>query len=134
MIIGKRLRQLREAKRVSQGDVEKRTGLLPCYTSRVENGHTVPSIQTLEKYAKALEEPLYRFFYDGEIPSEMRKSFSAENSDGSPGNNAPELRLFARAFAKMKARDRRLILLLAAKMVRKAERLKGGNTGVQASK
>jgi predicted transcriptional regulator len=43
MAIGTRLRQLREQRRMSQGDVEKVTGLLRCYTSRVENGHTVPS-------------------------------------------------------------------------------------------
>jgi transcriptional regulator with XRE-family HTH domain len=42
MIIGVRLRELREQKQFSQGDIEKRTGLLRCYISRVENGHTVP--------------------------------------------------------------------------------------------
>ena len=31
MIIGDRLRTLREEKRLSQGDIEKRTGLLRCY-------------------------------------------------------------------------------------------------------
>ena len=44
MIIGDRLRALREEKQLSQGDIEKRTGLLRCYVSRVENGHTVPAI------------------------------------------------------------------------------------------
>lgn len=58
MIIGERLRALREEKGVSQGDIEKRTGLLRCYTSRVENGHTVPSVNTLEKMSRALEVPL----------------------------------------------------------------------------
>ncbi len=47
MIIGDRLRELREAKNLSQEDIEKRTGLLRCYISRVENGHTVPAIETL---------------------------------------------------------------------------------------
>src|SRR5215468_11357435 len=55
MIIGDRLRALREDKKLSQGDIEKRTGLLRCYISRVENGHTVPAIETLEKLARALE-------------------------------------------------------------------------------
>jgi transcriptional regulator with XRE-family HTH domain len=55
MIIGDRLRELREEKTLSQGDIEKRTGLLRCYISRVENGHTVPAIETLEKLARALE-------------------------------------------------------------------------------
>ena len=53
MIIGDRLRDLREAKQLSQGDIEKRTGLLRCYLSRVENGHTAPAIETLEKKAGA---------------------------------------------------------------------------------
>src|SRR5580698_8876406 len=66
MEIGRRLRALREAKHLSQGDIEKKTGLLRCYTSRVENGYTVPSVDTLEKYARALQVPLYRFFTEGE--------------------------------------------------------------------
>src|SRR2546426_327478 len=71
MIIGDRLRALREEKKFSQGDIEKRTGLLRCYISRVENGHTVPAIETLEKMARALEVPLYQLFYDGEEPPEL---------------------------------------------------------------
>ena len=72
MLIGQRLRDLREEKELSQGDIEERTGLLRC-TSRVENGHTVPSIETLEKYARALELPMYRFFYEGEPPPKKPK-------------------------------------------------------------
>jgi transcriptional regulator with XRE-family HTH domain len=68
MIIGDRLRAVREEKKLSQGDIEERTGLLRCYISRVENGHTVPAIETLEKMARALEIPLYQLFYDGEEP------------------------------------------------------------------
>jgi transcriptional regulator with XRE-family HTH domain len=55
VIIGDRLRDMREQKKLSQGDIEKRTGLPRCYISRVENGHTVPAIETLEKLARALE-------------------------------------------------------------------------------
>jgi transcriptional regulator with XRE-family HTH domain len=62
MIIGGRLRLLRETNQLSQGDIEKRTGLLRCYISRVENGHTVPSIDTLGKMARALEVPMYQLF------------------------------------------------------------------------
>jgi transcriptional regulator with XRE-family HTH domain len=69
MLFGHRLRQLREAKNLSQGDIEKRTGLLRCYTSRVENGHTVPNIETLEKYARALEVPMHKLFYEGRQPA-----------------------------------------------------------------
>jgi len=54
MIIGERLRLIREEKDLSQGDIEERAGLLRCYVSRCENGHTVPSIETLEKWSQAL--------------------------------------------------------------------------------
>jgi transcriptional regulator with XRE-family HTH domain len=73
MIIGERLRELREAKQLSQGDIEKRTGLLGCYLSRVENGHSVPAIETLEKIARALELPMYELFYEGEELPEVPK-------------------------------------------------------------
>jgi transcriptional regulator with XRE-family HTH domain len=73
MIIGDRLRTLREQKNLSQGDIEKRTGLLRCYISRVENGHTVPSIDTLEKMSRALEIPLYQLFYEGDNPPALPK-------------------------------------------------------------
>jgi transcriptional regulator with XRE-family HTH domain len=71
MIIGDRLRALREERKFSQGEVEKRTGLLRCYISRVENGHTVPAVETLEKFARALEVPMYQLFYDGEEPPRL---------------------------------------------------------------
>lgn len=58
MIIAERLRALRQHKHLSQGQVEKRTGLLRCYLSRIENGHTVPSVATLEKLARA---PLHEY-------------------------------------------------------------------------
>src|ERR1700741_5570793 len=79
MVIGQRLRQLRESKKLSQGDIEKRTGMLRCYTSRVENGHTVPSLDTLAKYAQALEIPMYQLFYDGE---EAPKKIKGVDLDG----------------------------------------------------
>jgi transcriptional regulator with XRE-family HTH domain len=68
MVIGTRIRQLRGEKGLSQGDIEERTGLLRCYVSRVENGHTVPSLETLERFAAALDVQLYELFYAGEEP------------------------------------------------------------------
>jgi len=89
MIIGDRLRALREEKKLSQGDIEKRTGLFRCYVSRVENGHTVPSIETIEKFARALEVPMYQLFYDGEEPPKLpnlpRRKSSNEIAWGSSG-------------------------------------------------
>jgi transcriptional regulator with XRE-family HTH domain len=79
LMIGERLRTIRESKNLSQGDIEQRTGMIRCYTSRVENGHTVPSIETLAKYAQALDIPLYQIFYDGE---EAPKKIKGGELDG----------------------------------------------------
>jgi len=69
VLIGNRLRQLRESKNWSQGDIERRTGLLRCYISRLENGHTVPNIETLDKLAAAFDVPLWKIFYEGDQPA-----------------------------------------------------------------
>jgi transcriptional regulator with XRE-family HTH domain len=76
MQIGQRLKTLREEKDFSQGDIEKATGLLRCYVSRVENGHTVPTVETLEKWARALDMPLYKVMYEGNEPPKPRKLVS----------------------------------------------------------
>ena len=120
MLIGERLRELRVSKNLSQGDIEKRTGLFRCYTSRVENGHTVPSIETLEKYARAMEVPMYVLFYDGEKPPRLpelpRTKNGSESEWGSKGKDAKLLRQFCRAFARTNETDQMLLLHLATKM------------------
>src|SRR6266481_1249889 len=104
MVISDRLRQLREDRKLSQSDIEKRTGLLRCYISRVENGHTVPAIETLEKLARALEVPLYQLFYDGEEPPKLPNLLKRKTSDeiawGSSGKNARFLSKLRRLLAK----------------------------------
>jgi transcriptional regulator with XRE-family HTH domain len=120
MIIGDRLREMREEKKLSQGDIEKRTGLLRCYISRVENGHTVPSIETLEKMARALESPLYQLFYEGEEPPKLPNLLTRKSSDeivwGSTGKEARYLNKFRRLLGKTEESDRKLLLYLAQKM------------------
>ncbi|HKS80292.1 MAG TPA: helix-turn-helix transcriptional regulator [Candidatus Acidoferrales bacterium] len=120
MIIGERLKTLREQKNMSQGDIEKRTGLLRCYTSRVENGHTVPSLETLEKYAHALEVPLYKLFYEGEeppkLPSLPNRKSAEEIAWGSSGKNARVLEQFRKMLGKLDPNDRKLLLSMAQKM------------------
>ena len=120
MIIGDRLRAMREAKQLSQGDIEKRTGLLRCYISRVENGHTVPAVETLEKLARALECPLYQLFYDGEEPPNLPNLLKRTSSDdivwGSRGKDARYLNRFRRLMGKATESDRKLILYMAQKM------------------
>jgi len=120
MIIGNRLRELREEKQLSQGDVEKRTGLLRCYISRVENGHTVPAIETLEKMARALEIPMYQLFYEGEeppkVPNLLKQKSSNETAWGSSGKDARFLSKLRRLLGKANEQDRKIILLMAQKM------------------
>jgi transcriptional regulator with XRE-family HTH domain len=81
MLIGDRLREIRESKGLSQGVIEQRTGLLRCYVSRCENGHTIPSIDTLEKWARAMEVPLYQLFYDGTDAKKLVIPRKNENSN-----------------------------------------------------
>jgi transcriptional regulator with XRE-family HTH domain len=71
MNIGTTIRGYRLQKGLSQGDIEKRTGLLRCYLSRVENGHTVPSLDTLSKIASALDLPLAQFFAEDTLGREL---------------------------------------------------------------
>jgi transcriptional regulator with XRE-family HTH domain len=120
MIIGDRLREMREAKQLSQGDVEKRTGLLRCYISRVENGHTVPAVETLEKLARAFEVPLYQLFYDGEeppkLPNLLKQKSSGEIAWGSSGKDGRYLNKLRRLLGRSDEQDRKLILHMAQKM------------------
>ena len=119
MIIGNRLLVLRKEKGHSQGDIEKRTGLLRCYISRVENGHTVPSIETLEKIARALDLPLHRLFYDGEQPPLVnlpKRVTPREVLWGESGKDSKILAEFRRYLSRSKERDRKLLLFLAQKM------------------
>ena len=120
MIIGDRLRGLREHKKLSQGDVEERTGLLRCYISRVENGHTVPSVETLEKFARALEVPMYQLFLEGEEPPHLPNHLKRKSLDdvawGRRGKDARYLSKFRRLMGRTNEEDRKLILFMAQKM------------------
>jgi transcriptional regulator with XRE-family HTH domain len=118
MYIADRLRQLREAKNLSQGDIERRTGLLRCYVSRVENGHTVPAVETLEKFARALEVPIYQLFYDGEEPPKL-SAVNRPDETNIRGISGPESRYLLklqRALAQMHADDRTILMHLAQKV------------------
>jgi transcriptional regulator with XRE-family HTH domain len=115
MVIGDKLKELRETKNLSQGDIEKRTGLLRCYISRVENGHTVPSVDTLEKMARALEVPMYRLFTDD---LHVKKP-NIPLSNGEPAHNKKQdakLRPFVKALSRLTDKDQRLLLHMASKM------------------
>ena len=122
-MIGERLRTLRKDRNLSQGDIEERTGLQRCYVSRVENGHTIPSLETLQKMALALEVPLYKFFYEGDEPPQApplpvvkKKAAEEWGFSGKWGQFVGRLRSL---LGKMEENDRQLLLLMAYKMARK---------------
>jgi transcriptional regulator with XRE-family HTH domain len=122
MVISERLRTIREEKDLSQGDIEQRTGLKRCYVSRVENGHTVPSIETLEKMARALEIPLYQLFYDGEEPPAVRdlpKSFGTPDEWGNSGDSAKFFQRLRHLLGRLSEGDRKLIMHMTFQLVRK---------------
>ena len=121
MVIGIRLRKLREERNLSQGDIEKRTGLLRCYISRVENGHTVPSIATLERLAAVLEIPLFRIFYDGEEPPplpQLSRRLSTEELLRVSESESDKrfLQKLKSLIDTMGEQDRELVLLTARKL------------------
>src|SRR5216684_2778606 len=121
MDIGNRLRSVREEKNLSQGDIEQRTGLLRCYISRVENGHTVPAVETLEKMARALELPLYQLMFDGDKPPALPLKGDGKRSAewGSAGKDARFLNKLCLSLAKMGDRTRGLLQGLVKKLPQK---------------
>jgi len=120
MQIGAKLRELRIAKNLSQGDIQKRTGLFRCYTSRVENGYTVPTVETLEKYATALEIPLYRLFTEEDSVKmpKLRQPKDDSLSWGARGKERGAFRTLAKALSRMDEQDRKLLLSMAQGMAR----------------
>ena len=116
MNIGETIRNYRLQKGMSQGDIEKRTGLLRCYLSRVENGHTIPSLDTLTKIATAMELPLSQFFSD---------TNHGNGSKGLPQLSEDEVRFLSqirRYSTSLNDSDRKLVLAMVKKMASSAAR------------
>src|SRR5205085_10896579 len=110
MNIGETIRSYRLQKGMSQGDIEKRTGLLRCYLSRVENGHTIPSLDTLAKIASAMELPLGQFFTD---------NHANDNSKSLPPLTKEEVLFLSqirRYSSNLNNTDHKLILPIVKKM------------------
>ena len=108
MNIGSTIRDFRLQKGMSQGDIEKRTGLLRCYLSRVENGHTVPSLETLQKIAGALDLQLAEFFAEDPVVREISSLNLSED----------EIRFLTQVqkySAHLSDSDRRLLLAMVRK-------------------
>lgn len=111
MHIGTTLLNLRTARGFSQGDIEKRTGLLRCYVSRVENGHTVPSLETLRKWATALDVEMYQLFFEGE-----GKPLAAVQKEAA--EHGPEIRRLIDAYESLGSRDQKFAIALVRKMAK----------------
>ena len=108
--IGEVIKSYRADRGLSQGDIERRTGLLRCYLSRVENGHTIPSLDTLSKIAGAMELPLSQFFSD---------SGHTNGSKGLPQLSDDEVRFLSqirRYSTNLNDSDRKLVLAMVRKM------------------
>jgi transcriptional regulator with XRE-family HTH domain len=137
MIVGSRLRELRESRKLSQGEMEKRTGLLRCYISRVENGHTVPAIETLERMAKGLDVPLYKLFYEGEAPP-IVPAFERGTTSQTPSSDADLdehlLSRFRHHLSRMDDADRQLFIGLAKKMASRKPGWRGSKTSIHQAK
>ena len=112
MNIGQRLMALRATKNLSQGDIGKRTGLLRCYVSRVENGHTIPNLETLQRWANALGVEVYQLFFEGEGKPEPVPAGAMEALDR---RERELLGLFRRA----EGADRKFVLDVARRMAEK---------------
>jgi transcriptional regulator with XRE-family HTH domain len=110
--IGKRLRELREAKGLSQRDVEDRSGLPRSQLSIIENGHSTPSFRVLERWAEALDVELNELFTVGH---------------GQPETTVPPERIQVGAqgrtllglFGQMPVDDRALLVSIARDLVKR---------------
>jgi transcriptional regulator with XRE-family HTH domain len=113
--IGETIRNYRLQRGMSQGDIEKRTGLLRCYLSRVENGHTIPSLDTLSKIAGAMEIALSQFFSE---------SGHTNGTKGLPQLSDDEVRFLSqvrRYATNLNESDRKLVLAMVKKMAANAK-------------
>ena len=117
MNIGETIRSYRLQKGMSQGDIEKRTGLLRCYLSRVENGHTIPSLDTLAKIAAAMDIPLAQFFADHSTETGNGKSLPQWSED-----EVRFLTQFRRYSSNLNDSDRKLVLAMVKKLAAGAGR------------
>jgi len=124
MIVGERIRALREEKQLTRGNLQERTGLQRTYIWRVENGYTVPAIETLEKFARGLEVPIYRFFYEGRGRPPLVPVTESGGLWGAQGDEKKMLKRFRRLLGQMDESERSLLLYLADEMARRADQTK----------
>ncbi|MGA3130097.1 MAG: helix-turn-helix transcriptional regulator [Terracidiphilus sp.] len=115
MKIGTTIRSYRLQKGMSQGDIEKKTGLLRCYLSRVENGHTVPSLDTLAKIAHALDLPIAHFF----ASDTLARQLNAQNLNDDELRFLTQIRRYS---SNLNESDRKLLMAMVKKFAATATR------------
>ena len=115
MKIGTTIRAYRLQKGLSQGDIEKKTGLLRCYLSRVENGHTVPSLDTLAKIAQALDLSIAQFFAD----DSLGRQFNTQKLSDEELRFLNQIRRYS---SNLNESDRKLLLAMVKKFAATATR------------
>jgi transcriptional regulator with XRE-family HTH domain len=118
MIVGERLKSIRESKGLSQGDIEEKTGLLRCYLSRCENGHTVPSIDTLERWVRALGVSMAQLFAEDGEPVPVLSALKKTGDPKMSREAAHQLHRVEQAFLHMRPRDMRIVSAFASKLAR----------------
>jgi transcriptional regulator with XRE-family HTH domain len=100
--------------------------MLRHYISQVENGHTTPSLETLQRFAGVLDVPLYALFLERQYalpieegstssPAVCANTFPASKDEGA----FAEFRSLAKAMTKS---DRDLILRLARRLAANSKR------------
>ena len=109
MNLGESIRKIRQARGISQGEMQKRTGILRSYLSRVENGHTVPSFATLQRLAGAMGVTLSDFFSPEGAPP---------LSSGSGDSGGEYLRELKNLLPQLSAEQRQQLLDTVKQMAR----------------
>ncbi len=117
-LLGRRLRALRKARKLSQYQFKQRTALLQPYISRIENGRNTPSVESLQKMAYALGVPLYKLFCDGQKPPRQRRHLNLKRDSG---GEPPYFDEFCKLLARIGESDRKLLLKVAQKMARRSK-------------
>jgi transcriptional regulator with XRE-family HTH domain len=118
MLLGERLRRIREARGMTQSDLHSLTGIVPFHISRVERGHTLPTLETIQKLADALKVPVWNLFYEEEGQTEALFPPRFEGGYGSYRKQARAIQQLRLALSKMRPRERRILLIIAKAMLK----------------
>lgn len=108
--IGQRIRELRTKLGLSQGHIERSTGMHRAYISRVEHGHTVPSVESIVRFAAALGIPAYELFLEAPL---RRGTAGTRNEEDS------FVLLLAGYVREMDSARRHLLMSLAERLAQK---------------